>query len=144
MPMLGYVSPAEDRQSFVDGKPYKPTAESALAIKCRYVVTGREQAIFYSNIGPVRIAKHAVCDRMEQATISRCPNIRRPAVVGRNPRDRNSFLRVQLQGQCGPHFQPYFLSLAWCSALFRLFAAHPRLEIGHAIRGSIPSHWARC
>jgi len=44
-PMLGNTSPMKYRQSFVDGKPYQPTAEGALAIKCRYVVTGREQAI---------------------------------------------------------------------------------------------------
>src|ERR1700738_5642311 len=104
--MLGYVSPVEDRQSFVDGDPYQPTAESALAIKCCGMARGRVQAIVYSNIGSFGIAKHAVCDRMEQATISRCANIRRPPVVRRNPRDRNSFLRVQLQVQCGPHLPP--------------------------------------
>lgn len=66
----------EDRESFVDGDPYQPAPESALAIKCRDTVRCREQAIFYGNIGSVRIAKHAVCDKMEQAAISRCPNIK--------------------------------------------------------------------
>ena len=91
-PMLGNTSPMKYRQSFVDGKPYQPTAEGALAIKCRYVVTGREQAIFYSNGGSVRTAKHTVCDRMEQAAISRRPDIRRPTVIRRNSRGGNSFV----------------------------------------------------
>jgi hypothetical protein len=94
--MLGYDSPMKDRQSFVDGKPYQPTAESALAIKGRYVARGREQTIFYSHSGSVRIVKYAACDKMEQTTISRCPNVRRPAIVRQNFRDRTSFVRVQL------------------------------------------------
>src|SRR6266478_9491769 len=140
--MLGYDSPMKDRQSFVDGKPYQPTAESALAIKGRYVARGREQTIFYSNSGSVRIVKYAACDKMEQATISRCPNVRRPAIVRQNSRERTSFVRVQLQVQCGPHFHSYFLSSVLC--VFCFFCAQLRLEIGHAIRGSIPSHCARC
>src|SRR6267143_6458928 len=103
-PVLGNTSPMKYRQSFVDGKPYQPTAESALATKGRCVARSREQTIFYSNSGPVRIAKHAVCDRMEQAAISRRPSIRRPVVVRQNSGDRNSFVRVRLQFQCGSHF----------------------------------------
>ncbi len=109
-PIVGNTSPVKYRQSFVDGQPYEPTAESALAIKCRYVARGREQTILYSNIGSVGIAKHALCDKMQQAAISRCPNVRRPAVVRQDSRDRNSFVRVQLQVQCGPHFHSYLLS----------------------------------
>jgi hypothetical protein len=139
--MLGNTSPMKYHQSFVDGDPYQPTAESALTIKCRYTVRRREQTILYSNIGSVRIAKHAVCERMEQAAISRRPNIR-PAVVHPNSRDRNSFVRVQLQVQCGPHFHSYFLSSTLC--VISPFAVQLRLRIGHAIRGSIPSHCARC
>src|SRR6266851_5249264 len=102
--MRGNTAPVKYRQSFVDGDPYQPTAESALAIKYRDSVRCREQTILYSNGGSVGIAKHAVCDRTEQAAISRRPNIRRPAVVRRNPRDGNSFVRVLLQVNCGPHF----------------------------------------
>jgi hypothetical protein len=75
MPMLEHSSSVKDRQSFVHGAPYEPTAESALAIKCRDMLSGRVQAIFYSNGGSVRIAKHPICDKMQQAAISGCPNI---------------------------------------------------------------------
>ena len=44
----------EDRESFVDGDPYQPTPESALAIKCRDTVKCREQALFYGNISSVK------------------------------------------------------------------------------------------
>ena len=74
-PMVERSSSVEDRQSFVDGEPYEPTAESALAIECRDMLSGQVQAIIYSNDGSVRIAKHAVCDKIQQAAISRCPNI---------------------------------------------------------------------
>jgi hypothetical protein len=75
MPMLEHSSSVEDRQSFVHGEPYEPTAESALAIKCGDMLRGRVQAIFYSNGRSARIAKHPVCDKIQQAAISRCPNI---------------------------------------------------------------------
>jgi len=81
MPMLEYSASVEDRQSFVDGEPYQPTAESALTIKCRDMLSGRVQALFYGNNGFVRIAKHAVCDKIQQAAISRRPNIKRNAAV---------------------------------------------------------------
>jgi hypothetical protein len=60
--MLGNIAPVKYRQSFVDGDPYQPTAESALAIKYGHTVRCREQAILYSHIGAVGIAKHAVCN----------------------------------------------------------------------------------
>jgi hypothetical protein len=41
----------EEQQSFVDGEPYEPTAESALAIKYRDMLSGRVQARFYGNNG---------------------------------------------------------------------------------------------
>jgi len=75
MPMLEHSSSVEDRQSFVHGEPYEPTAESPLAVKCRDILSGRIQAIFYSNGGSVSIAKHALRDKIQQAAISRCPNI---------------------------------------------------------------------
>ena len=81
MQMLGHFTSVEDRQRFVEGKPYQPAAESALMIKCRDIASGREQAIFYSNNCSVRIAKHAVCDKIQQAAISRRPNIKRHTVV---------------------------------------------------------------
>src|SRR4029077_16260796 len=61
----------------------------------------REQTIFYSNISLARVAKHAACDKMEQAPISRCPNVKRPAAVQRNLPDGNRFVQLQLQAQCG-------------------------------------------
>jgi hypothetical protein len=65
MPMLGHFSSMEDRKRFVEGKPYQPTAESALVIKGRDIVSGQGQTIFYSNNCSVRIAKHAVCDKIQ-------------------------------------------------------------------------------
>jgi hypothetical protein len=64
MPMLEKSSSVEDRQSFVNGEPYEPTAVSALVIKCRNISSGQVQASFYSHNGFVRIAKHAVCDKI--------------------------------------------------------------------------------
>jgi hypothetical protein len=81
MPMLGQFSSVEDRQRLVKGKPYQPTAESALVIECRGMANGREQAIFYSKDRSVRIAKHAVCDKIQQVAISRCSRIKRNAIV---------------------------------------------------------------
>jgi len=81
MLMLGHFSSVEDRHRFVEGKPYQPTAESALMIKGRGMASGRAQTIFYSNYGSVRIAKHAVCDKIDQAVISRRPNVKRNAIV---------------------------------------------------------------
>jgi len=80
------------RQGFVNGAPDQPTAESALAIKCPNMAKRREQAVLYSFIGSVRIAKHPVCDSVEQAAILRCPKIRRHTVVRRILPYRNSFL----------------------------------------------------
>jgi len=37
-----------------------------------YITKRREQAVLYSYIGSVRIAKHPVRDRVEQAAILRC------------------------------------------------------------------------
>src|SRR5260370_11225672 len=108
--MRGNTAPVKYRQSFVDGDPYQPTAECAVAINYRDSVRCREQTILYSNGGSVGIAKHAVCDRMEQATISRRPNIRKPAIVRRNSRDRNRFVQLQPQVHCGPHFHSYLPS----------------------------------
>jgi hypothetical protein len=105
-PTLGNTSPVKYRQSFVDDDPYQPTAESALAIKYCNTVRYREQTVFYSNISSVRIAKHAVRDKMEQAAISRCPNIRGHTVVRRILPDRISFVQLQLQVQSGPHISP--------------------------------------
>jgi len=62
--MLANTPPVKYCQRLVDGDPYQPTAESALAIECRDTVRSREKTILYSNIGSVRIAKHAVCDKM--------------------------------------------------------------------------------
>jgi hypothetical protein len=81
MPMFGHSSSVEDSQRFVEGNPYQPTAKSALVIKCGDVASGREQTIFYSNNCGVSIAKYAVCDKIQQAAISRRPNIKRNAVV---------------------------------------------------------------
>jgi hypothetical protein len=80
-PMFGHFSSMEDRQRFVKGKPYQPITECALVIKCRDMASGREQAIFYSNKGSVRIAKHAVCDKIQQAAVSRSPDVKRNAAV---------------------------------------------------------------
>src|ERR1700730_593832 len=113
-PMLGNTAPVKYRQSFIDGDPYQPTAEGALAIKCRGTIRCREQTIVHSDIGSVGIAKYAVCDRMEQAAISRRPDIRRPAVGRRNPRGGNWFVGVRIQVQFGPHLHCYFLSSALC------------------------------
>jgi hypothetical protein len=60
----------EDHQSFVDDKPYQPTAKGALAIKCCDMLSGPVQTIVYTNSGFIRISKHAVCDEMEQTAIS--------------------------------------------------------------------------
>jgi hypothetical protein len=60
------------RQGFVNGAPYQPTAESTLALKCPNIAKRREQAVLYSYVGSVRIAKHSVRDRVEQAAILRC------------------------------------------------------------------------
>jgi hypothetical protein len=89
--MLANSSPVKYRQRLVDGDPYQPTAESALAIECRDTVRSREKTILYSNIGSVRIAKHAVCDKMEQAAVSRCPDIKRRALVRRTFQDHDWF-----------------------------------------------------
>jgi hypothetical protein len=78
---LGHFSSMEDRQRFVEGNPYEPSAESALVIKSRDMASGREQTIFYSNNCSVRIAKHAVCDKIQQAAISRSPNVKGNALV---------------------------------------------------------------
>jgi hypothetical protein len=102
--MLGNVSPVKDSQSFVEGDPYQPIPESALAIKGCGVTRGRDQTIFDSSIGHVRIAKHAVCDKMEQTSISRYSSMKRHAVVRRNLSDRNTFVQLYLQVQCGLHF----------------------------------------
>src|SRR5260370_32999619 len=92
LPMARNCSSVEDRQSFVDGEPYQPTAKGALAIKCRDVLGGRIKTIVYSNSGSVRIAEHAVCDKIQQAAISRCPNIKRHPGFPRTVRDRNAFV----------------------------------------------------
>src|SRR6266481_5960657 len=102
--MLANTSSVKCRQRLVDGDPYQPAAESAFAIECRDTVRSREKTILYSNIGSVRIAKHAVCDKMEQAAISRCPNIKRHAHVRRTLPDRSSFVQLRFQLQCGTHF----------------------------------------
>jgi hypothetical protein len=81
MLMLGHFSSVEDSQRLVEGKPYQPTAESALVIKCRHMASGGEQTIFYSNNGSVRITKDAVCDKIQQATISLRLDIKRNAAV---------------------------------------------------------------
>ena len=81
MPIAGHFSFVEDRQRFVEGKPYQPTAEIALVIKCREMARGTEKTIFYSKNCSVRIAKHAVCDKIQQAAISRSPNVKRNALV---------------------------------------------------------------
>ena len=141
MPMLGHYSSMEDRQRFVEGKPHQPTAESALAVKCPDMTKGHEQTIFYSNISFVRIAKHAVRDKMEQTAISRCPNIKRHALVRRTLPDRSSSVQLRFQVQFGTHFTP--ASYAWCSALFGFLPLKLRVEIRHVIRGSIPSHCVR-
>jgi len=114
--MRGNASPVEDRQSFVHGDPYQPPAESAVAVKCPEMAKSHEQTIFYSNISFVRIAKHAVRDKMQQAAITRCPNIKRPALFRRAIPDRSSSVQLQVQVQFGTHFTP--ASYAWCSALF--------------------------
>jgi hypothetical protein len=74
--MLWHFPSVEDSQRFVERKPYQPTAESAFVIKYRDMASGREQAIFYSDNCPLRIAKHAVRDEIEQAVISLRPNIK--------------------------------------------------------------------
>ena len=81
MPMPGHSSSVEDRQRFVEGKPYQPIAESALVIKCCDIASGREQAIFYNDNCSVRIANHAVRNEIQQAAISLSPNGKRNAVV---------------------------------------------------------------
>jgi hypothetical protein len=104
--MLANTSSVKYRQGLVDGDPYQPTAESALAIECRDMVRSREKTILYSNIGSIRIAKHAVCDKMEQAAISRCPDIERRALVRRTFPDRSSFMQLWFHIQCWTHFTP--------------------------------------
>jgi hypothetical protein len=84
----------EDRQRFVEDKPYQPIAESALVIKCCDMASGREQAIFYSNNCSVRIAKHAVCHKIQQAAISCSPNMKRNATVRRTLQDWNNFAQL--------------------------------------------------
>ncbi len=74
-------SSVEDRQRFVERKPYQPIAELALVIKSREMARGPEQTIFYSNSCSVRIAKHAICDKIQQVVISRRPNVKRNPVV---------------------------------------------------------------
>jgi hypothetical protein len=59
-----------DHQGFVDDEPHQPTAKGALAIKCCDMSSGPVETIVYSNSGLIRIAKHAVCDEMEQAATS--------------------------------------------------------------------------
>jgi len=80
-PVLGHVSSVEDRQRFFERKPYQPTAEIALVIKSREMARGPEQTIFYGNSCSVRISKHAICDKIQQAVISRRPNVKRNPVV---------------------------------------------------------------
>ena len=104
--MLANTSPVKYRQRLVDGDPYQPTAESAVAIECRDTARSREKTILYSDIGSVRIAKHAVCDKMEQAAISRCPDIERRALVRRTFPHRSSFLQLWFHIQCWTHFTP--------------------------------------
>jgi hypothetical protein len=79
--MLGHVSSVEDRQRFFERKPYQPIAELALVLKSREMARRPEQTIFYSNNRSVRIAKHAICDKIQQAVISRRPNVKRNPVV---------------------------------------------------------------
>jgi hypothetical protein len=105
MLMLGRFSSVEDRQRFVEGKPYQPTAESALVIKGRGMASGRAQTIFCGNYGSVRTAKHAVCDKIQQAVISRRPNVKKDLVVRRTLKDRNNFAQLQFQGHCGLPFR---------------------------------------
>jgi len=112
--MRGNASPVQDRQRFVDGDPYQPPAESALAVKCPDMAKSREQTIFYSNISFVRIAKYAVGDKMEQAAIPRCLNIKRPALFRRTLPDRGSSVQLRFQVQFGTHFIPRFLCLVLC------------------------------
>jgi len=114
VPMHGNASPVEDGQSFVDGDPYQPTAESAVAVKCPDMAKSREQTIFYSNISLVRIAKYAVGDKMEQAAISRCLNIKGRAPFRRSLPDRGSSVQLRFQVQFGTHFIPRFLYLVLC------------------------------
>src|SRR5580704_14526020 len=104
MPMLGHYSSMEDRQRFVEGKPHQPIAESALVVKCRDMASSRDQATFYSNNRTVRIAKHVVCHKIQQAAISRRPNTKRNAVVRCVLQDWNNFAQLQYQGHRGPPF----------------------------------------
>jgi hypothetical protein len=43
---------------------------------------------------------------MEQAAISRCPNIKRHTPIRRTLPDRSSFVQLRFQLQCGTHFTP--------------------------------------
>jgi hypothetical protein len=83
----------EDHQSFFDEEPDQPTAKGALAIKCCDMLSGPVETIVYSNSRFIRVAKHALCDEMEQAAISWSPNAKRHyPVFCRTFRDRNALI----------------------------------------------------
>jgi hypothetical protein len=112
--MLRNCSCVEARQSFVESKAYQPIAESALAIKRHDMLGGRVQTIFYSNSGSIRIAKHAVCDKIQ----------RRRYRAARTKKDTRSSAEAFQSGTASCNFSSKFnvdltlTSEVWCVALF--------------------------